>query len=89
MIADTRLGWLLEDISLQIPLKASTLELSPSDHLDSVIFLAKLNNLEVWGADIRNACLEAKTKEELYVVAGPELRNLRDIYWLSTKHYMD
>ena len=34
MMADTRLGWLLEDISLQIPLKASTLELSPSDPLD-------------------------------------------------------
>ena len=37
-----------------------------------VIFLAKLNNLEVWGADIGNAYLEAKTKEKLYVVAGPE-----------------
>ena len=49
-----------------------------------VIFLAKLNNLEVWGADIGNAYLEAKTKEK-----GPELRNLRDIYWLYTKHYMD
>ena len=34
MMADTRLDWLLEDISLQIPLKASTLELSPSDPLD-------------------------------------------------------
>ena len=29
-----------------------------------VIFLAKLNNLEVWGADIGNAYLEAKTKEK-------------------------
>ena len=34
MMADTKLDWLLEDISLQIPLKASTLELSPSDPLD-------------------------------------------------------
>ena len=34
MMADTRLGWLLEDISLQISLKASTLELSPSDPFD-------------------------------------------------------
>ena len=34
MMADTRLDWLLEDISLQIPLKASTLALSPSDPLD-------------------------------------------------------
>ena len=37
-----------------------------------VIFLAKLNNREVWGADIGNAYLEAKTKEKLYIVAGPE-----------------
>ena len=36
--ADTRLDWLLEDISLQIPLKASTLELSPSDPLDWLYF---------------------------------------------------
>ena len=41
-----------------------------------VIFLAKLNNLEVWAADIANAYLEAKTKEKLYVVAGPELEEL-------------
>ena len=34
MMADARLDWLLEDISLQTPLKASTLELSPSDPLD-------------------------------------------------------
>ena len=38
MMADTRLDWLLEDISLQIPLKASTLELSPSDPLDWFYF---------------------------------------------------
>ena len=41
-----------------------------------VIFLAKLNNLEVWGADIGNVYLEAKTKEKLYVVAGPEFEKL-------------
>ena len=41
-----------------------------------VIFLAKLNNLEAWGADIGNAYLEAKTKEKLYVVAGPEFEEL-------------
>ena len=29
-----------------------------------VIILAKLNNLEVWGADIGNVSLEAKTKEK-------------------------
>ena len=36
MMADTRLDWLLEDMSLQIPLKASTLELSPSYPLDGL-----------------------------------------------------
>ena len=41
-----------------------------------VKFLAKMNNLEVWGADIGNAYLEAKTKEMLYVVAGPEFEEL-------------
>ena len=38
MMAGTRLDWLLEDISLQIPLKASTLEFSPSDLLDWLYF---------------------------------------------------
>ena len=33
MMADTKLEWLLEDISLQILLKASTLALSLSDPL--------------------------------------------------------
>ena len=41
-----------------------------------VIVLAKLNNLEVWGADIGNVYLEAKTKEKLYIVAGPEFEEL-------------
>ena len=38
MMADTRLDWLLEDISLQTPLKASTLELSPSAPSDWLYF---------------------------------------------------
>ena len=54
-----------------------------------VIFLAKLNNLEVWGADIGNAYLEAKTKESYTLLQAQSLRNLKDMYWLYTKHYMD
>ena len=54
-----------------------------------VIFLAKLNNLEVWGADIGNAYLEAKTKENYMLLQAQSLKNLRDIYWLNTKHYID
>jgi hypothetical protein len=41
-----------------------------------VIFLAELNNLKLWGADIGNAYLEAKTKEKVFVVAGPEFADL-------------
>ena len=41
-----------------------------------VIFLGKLNYLELWGADIGNAYLEAVTEEKLYIVAGPEFEDL-------------
>ena len=40
------------------------------------IFLAKLNDMELWGADIGNAYLEATTKEKLYIVAGQEFEHL-------------
>ncbi|KAL7580434.1 hypothetical protein ACA910_004455 [Epithemia clementina (nom. ined.)] len=38
--------------------------------------LAKLNDLELWGADIGNAYLEAFTDEKLYIIAGPEFEEL-------------
>ena len=41
-----------------------------------VIFLGKLNNLDIWGADIGNAYLEAFTDEKLYTVAGAEFHEL-------------
>ena len=41
-----------------------------------VIFLAKLNKLEICGADIGNAYLEVKTKEKLHLLAGPEFEEL-------------
>ena len=37
-----------------------------------IIFLAELNGLDTWATDIGNAYLEAKTKEKVYIVAGPE-----------------
>jgi len=37
-----------------------------------VIFLAELNELEVWQTDVGNAYLEAYTKEKVFVIAGPE-----------------
>jgi hypothetical protein len=41
-----------------------------------VVFLAELNGLKLWGADIGNAYLEAKTREKVYIVAGPEFAEL-------------
>ena len=41
-----------------------------------VMFLAKPDNLEVWGADNGNEYLEAITNEKLYLVAGPEFEEL-------------
>ena len=37
-------------------------------NLRLVIFLGKLNNLDLWGADIGNAYLEAFIDEKLYIV---------------------
>jgi hypothetical protein len=41
-----------------------------------IIFLAKLGKVELWGADVGNASLEALTKEKVYIIAGPELGDL-------------
>ena len=43
-------------------------------NLRLVILLGKLNNLELWGADIGNAYLETFTDEKLCIVAGPEFQ---------------
>ena len=45
-------------------------------NLRLVIFLGKLDNLELWGVDIGNAYLEAVTEEDLYIIAGPEFEYL-------------
>ena len=41
------------------------------------MFLAELNNLELWGADVGNAYLQALTREKLYIVGGPECEELQ------------
>jgi len=38
--------------------------------LRTVMFIAELNGLQIWGADVGNAYLEAMTKERVYIVAG-------------------
>ena len=45
-------------------------------HLRLVIFLGELNNLELWGADIGNAYLEAHTQEKLFIIGGAEFEEL-------------
>ena len=45
-------------------------------NLRLVIFLGKLNNLDIWGAHIRNSYLEAFTHKKLYIVAGSEFQEL-------------
>ena len=40
-------------------------------------FLSQLNDLEIWGADVGNAYLEAYTDEKLCIVAGPEFKELQ------------
>ena len=35
-----------------------------------VVFLSQLNDLEIWGADVENAYLEAYTDEKLCIIAG-------------------
>ena len=41
------------------------------------LFLAELNDLQLWGADVGNAYLQALTKEKPYIVAGPEFEELQ------------
>ena len=43
-------------------------------HLRLVIFLGELNNLELWGADIGNAYLEAYTQEKLFIIGGAKFQ---------------
>jgi hypothetical protein len=37
-----------------------------------LIFIAELNGLKTWSVDISSAYLEAKTKEKIAIIAGPE-----------------
>jgi hypothetical protein len=41
-----------------------------------LVFLAKLNGLEMWATNIGNTYLEAETKERIYIIAGPEFGEL-------------
>ena len=54
-------------------------------HLRLVIFLGELNNLELWGADIGNAYLEAYTHEKLFIIAGAEFEELEGFILIFNK----
>ena len=54
-------------------------------HLRLVIFLGELNNLELWGADIGNAYLEAYTNDKLFIIAGPEIEELEGFLLIFNK----
>ena len=41
-----------------------------------LVFLAELNDLDLWTTDIGNAYLEAETQEKVYIIAGPEFGEL-------------
>ena len=41
------------------------------------MFLAELNYLQLWGADVGNTYLQALTKEKLYIVGRPEFEELQ------------
>ena len=54
-------------------------------NLRLVIFLSKLNDLDMWGADIGNAYLEAFTDGKLYIVDGPEFQELEGYIFIFLK----
>ena len=48
--------------------------------LRMVVFLSQLNDLEIWGADVGNAYLEAYTDEKLCIIAGPDFKELQGTF---------
>ena len=54
-------------------------------HLRLVIFLGEINDLELWGADTRNAYLEAYIQEKLFIIAGPEFEELEGVILIFNK----
>jgi CRISPR/Cas system CSM-associated protein Csm4 (group 5 of RAMP superfamily) len=52
-----------------------------------VLFLSKLNSMELWATDIRNAYLEAFTSERVFIIAGPEFGELEGHILVISKAY--
>ena len=60
----------------EIPLESVYSSVVSLRGLRLIIFLGELNGLQSWSTDIGNAYLEAKTKEKVYIVGGPEFGEL-------------
>ena len=72
----TRQDLLQVDTLQTLQWRLYTLELCPY----AVLFIAKLNKLKSWGADIGNAYLEAKTKEKVYIIGDEGFGDLHLMY---------
>ena len=55
-----------------------------------ILLITELNDLTIYQADVRNAYLEAYTKEKIYFITGTEFTTLewRVTYSLYLEHYM-
>jgi hypothetical protein len=60
----------------EVPIESVNLGVVTLKGLRLIMFLAKLNHLEIWATDVGNAYLEAKTQEKVYIIAGPEFGEL-------------
>ena len=54
-------------------------------HLRLVLFVEELNNLQLWGAGIENAYLEAYTHEKLLIIAGAVFEELEGFILIFNK----
>ena len=52
------------------------------------MFLAELNNFQLWGADVGNAYVQALTKKNSSLRVVLNLKNYKDMFLLCTRHSM-
>ena len=76
MMEGTKPDWLQMDISPTVPLESVYSGVVSLRGFRLVLFLAELNELELWATDVGNAYLEAFTSEKVYIIAGPEFKEL-------------
>ena len=57
-------------------------------NLRLAMFLAELNGLQLWGADVRNANLQPLTEEQPALSLVLSLKNYKDMFLLCTRHSM-